>query len=33
MLDKAGSDMVPLRLNLKPPKENQAAGISIHRLL
>jgi hypothetical protein len=33
MLDKAGGDMVPLRLNLWPPKENEAAGISIHRLL
>jgi hypothetical protein len=26
MLDKAGGDMVPLRLNLWPPKENEAAG-------
>jgi hypothetical protein len=33
MLDKAGGDMVPLRLNLPPAKENEAAGISIHRLL
>jgi hypothetical protein len=33
MLDKAGGDMVPLRLNLWPPKDNEAAGISIHRLL
>jgi len=33
MLDKAGGDMVLLRLNLRPPKENEAAGISIHRLL
>jgi hypothetical protein len=33
MLDKAGGDMVPLRLNLRPPKEKEAAGISIHRLL
>jgi hypothetical protein len=33
MLDKAGGDMVPLRLNLGPPKENKAAGISIHRFL
>jgi hypothetical protein len=33
MLDKAGGDMVPLRLNLRPPKENEAAGVSIHRLL
>ena len=33
MLDKAGGDMVPLRLNLWPPKESEAAGISIHRLL
>jgi hypothetical protein len=33
MLDKAGGDMVLLRLNIRPPKENQAAGISIHRLL
>jgi hypothetical protein len=33
LLDKAASDMVPLRLNLWPPKENEAAGISIHRLL
>jgi hypothetical protein len=33
MLDKAGGDMVPLRLNLRPAKENEAAGISIHRLL
>jgi hypothetical protein len=24
MLDKAASDMVPLRLNLRPPKENEA---------
>jgi hypothetical protein len=33
MLDKADGDMVPLRLNLRPPKENEAAGIIIHRLL
>jgi hypothetical protein len=33
MLDKPGGDMVPLRLNLWPPKENEAAGISIHRFL
>jgi hypothetical protein len=33
MLDKAGGDMVPLRFNLRPPKENKAAGISIHRFL
>jgi hypothetical protein len=33
MLDKAASDMVPLRLNLWSPKENEAVGISIHRLL
>jgi hypothetical protein len=32
MLDKAGGDMVPLRFNLWPPKENEAAGIIIHRL-
>jgi hypothetical protein len=30
MLDKAGGDMVPFHLNLWPPKENEAAGISIH---
>jgi hypothetical protein len=28
MLDKAGGDMVPLH-NLRPPKENEATGISI----
>ena len=33
MLDKAGGDMVPLRLNLRPPKEKEVSGISIHRLL
>jgi len=33
MLDKAGGDMVHLRVNLRPPKENDAAGIIIHRLL
>jgi hypothetical protein len=33
MLDKAGGGMVPLRLNLRPTKENEAAWISIHRLL
>jgi hypothetical protein len=33
MLDKAGGDMVLLRVNLRPPKENEAAGISIHRFL
>jgi hypothetical protein len=33
MLDKAGGDMVLVRLNLWPPKENEASGISIHRLL
>jgi hypothetical protein len=32
MLDKAGGDMVPLRLNLWPPKESEVAGISIHWL-
>ena len=32
MLDKAGGDMVPLSLNLWSPKENEAAGIIIHRL-
>jgi hypothetical protein len=32
MLDKAGGDMVPLLLNLWPPKENEVAGIIIHRL-
>jgi hypothetical protein len=33
MLDKAGGDMVPLRLNLWPPKENEVAGKIIHLLL
>ena len=33
MLDKTGDDMVPLCLNLRPPKEKEAAGIIIHRLL
>ena len=33
MLDKAGGDMVPLRLNLRPPKEKEVSGISIQRLL
>ena len=33
LLDKAGGDMVHLSLNLRPPKENEAAGTSIHRLL
>jgi len=33
MLDKAGGDMVPLRVNLRPPKENEATWISIHWLL
>ena len=32
MLDKAGGDMVPLH-NLRPPKENEATGISIRRPL
>jgi hypothetical protein len=29
VLDKAGGDMVHLRVNLRPPKENDAAGIII----
>jgi hypothetical protein len=33
MLDKAGGDMVLLRLILWPPKENEAAEIIIHWLL
>jgi hypothetical protein len=33
MLDKAGGDMVLLRLNLWAPKENEAAEIIIHWLL
>jgi hypothetical protein len=31
MLDKMGGGMVHLRLNLRPPKENEAAGIIIHQ--
>jgi hypothetical protein len=33
MLDKVDGDMVHLRVNLRPPKANEAAGIIIHLLL
>jgi hypothetical protein len=33
VLDKAGGDMVHFRVNRRLPKENDAAGIIIHRLL
>jgi hypothetical protein len=33
LLDKAGGDMVHLPRNLRPPKENKAAKMTIHLLL